>query len=89
MLSVYFTLKIIDVHCKDIQKHPAGIFKNICKQLKININDKSNGALDKWVKKKKNDAPGKHNFSFPTYGVSKSLVENKFRFYDDKRYLLN
>ncbi len=84
-----YNKKIIDVHCKDIQKYPADIFKNICKQLKININNKSSDALGKWTKKKKNDAPGKHKFSFQTFGVSRSLVEKKFRFYDNKRYLSN
>ena len=78
---------IIDLHCKDLQKTPKKILKNICRLLKINIDNKSNDTLNKWVNNRKNDAPGRHNYSYSTYGVSRSTVEKKFQFYNDKRYL--
>ena len=78
---------IIDLHCEDLQKTPKKILKNICRLLKINIDNKSNETLNKWVNNRKNDNPGRHNYSCSTYGVSRSTVEKKFQFYNDKRYL--
>jgi len=78
---------IIDVHCKNLQKTPKKILKNICRILKINIDDKSNEILNKWVNNRKNDTPGRHSYYYSTYGVSRSTVEKKFQFYNDKKYL--
>lgn len=80
---------IIDVHCNDIQNNPVTTLKSICSKLKINVDEKANETLNKWIKKKKNDSPDRHKYSYSTYGVSKSLVEKKFQFYDDKRYINN
>ena len=70
-----------------IKRQLIKILKNICRLLKINIDNKSNETLNKWVNNRKNDAPGRHNYSYSTYGVSRSTVEKKFRFYNDKKYL--
>ena len=78
---------IIDLHCKDLQKNPKTTLKRICRLLKINIDNKSNETLNKWVNNRKNDRPGRHNYSYSTYGVSRSIIEKKFQFYNDKRYL--
>ena len=80
-------LNIIDVHCKDIQKNPITTLKSICKKLKIKVNEKASKNLKEWIKKKKNNSSDKHKYSYSTYGVSKSVVEKKFHFYNDKRYL--
>ncbi|MFL3004939.1 MAG: sulfotransferase family protein [Candidatus Neomarinimicrobiota bacterium] len=80
---------IIDVHCKDIQNNPMTTLKSICRKLKINVDEKANETLNKWIKKRKNDSPGCHKYSYSTYGVSKSVVEKKFQFYNDKRYISN
>ena len=78
---------IIDLHCKDLQKTPKKTLKRICRLLKINIDNKSNETLNKWVNNRKNDTIGRHNYSYSTYGVSRSTVEKKFQFYNDKKYL--
>ncbi len=83
------TQNIIDVHCKDIQNKPMTTLKSICRKLKINFVEKDNETLNKWIKKRKNNSPGSHKYSYSTYGVSKSVVEKKFQFYDDKRYINN
>ena len=80
---------IIDVHCKDIQNNPIKTLKSICRKLKINIDEEANETLNKWIKKKKNDSPDMHKYSYSTYGVNKSIVNEKFQFYDDKRYIKN
>ena len=80
---------IIDVHCKDIQNNPITTFKSICRELNINIDDKASKTLNKWIKKKKNYSPERHKYSYSTYGVSKSIVDKKFQFYNDKRYINN
>tara|TARA_A100001015_G_C14669115_1_gene586142 strand:- start:339 stop:716 length:378 start_codon:yes stop_codon:yes gene_type:complete len=80
---------IVDVHCKDIKNNPIKTLKNICRHLKINIDDKANENLNQWIKKRKNDAPGRHRYSYSIYGVSRAKVEKKFQFYDDKRYIKN
>ena len=81
--------KIIDVHCKNIENNPITTFKGICRKLKINIDEKASENLKKWIKKKKNDSPDRHKYSYSTYGVSKSVVEKKFQFYDHKKYINN
>ena len=78
---------IIDLHCEDLQKTPKKTLKRICRLLEINIDNKSNETLNKWVNNRKNDTPGRHNYSYSTYGVSRSTIEKKFQFYNDKRYL--
>ena len=80
---------IIDVHCQDIQNNPLTILKSICRKLKINVDEKASKNLKKWIKKKKNDSPGRHKYSYSTYGVSKSVVEKRFQFYDHKKYINN
>ena len=80
---------IIDVHCKDIENNPIITLKGICKRLKINVDEKTSENLKKWIKKKKNDSPDMHKYSYSRYGVSKSVVEKKFQFYDDKKYINN
>ena len=81
--------KIIDVHCKDIQNNPITTFKSICRKLKINVDEKAGKNLKKWIEKKKNDSPSRHQYLYSTYGVRKSVVEKKFQFYDHKKYINN
>jgi len=80
---------IVDVHCKDIQNNPITTLKSVCRKLKINVDEKASKNLKKWIKKKKNDSPDRHKYSYSTYGVSKSVVEKKFQFYDHKKYINN
>ena len=80
---------IIDVHCKNIQNNPITTLKSICRKLKINVDEKASTNLQKWIYKKKNDSPDMHKYSYSRYGVSKSVVEKKFQFYDDKKYINN
>ena len=80
---------IIDVHCKDIQNNPITTLKSVCRKLKINVDEKAIKSLKKWIYKKKNDSPDMHKYSYSRYGVSKSVVEKKFQFYDDKKYINN
>ena len=78
---------IIDVHCKNIQNNPITTFKSVCRKLKISVDDKASKNLKKWIKKKKNDSPDRHKYSYSTYGVSKYAVEKKFQFYDHKKLM--
>ena len=84
-----YNKNIIDIHCKDIQNNSITTFKSICRKLKINVDEKAIKTLNEWINKKKDDSPGRHKYSYSKYGVSKSIVEKKFQFYDDKRYIKN
>ena len=66
-----------------------GIISHDENPIKINVNEKANQNLKKWIYKKKNDSPDIHKYSFSRYGVSKSVVEKKFQFYDHKKYINN
>ena len=72
-----------------IQNNPITTLKSVCRKLKINVDDKASKNLKKWIYKKKNDSPDMHKYSYSRYGVSKSVVEKKFQFYDDKKYINN
>lgn len=80
--------EFIDVHCDDINNSQIKTFMNICKELNININNKSLKKLKEYVAKKTMVPTLSHGYIYKNYGIDKKLIKDKFKFYDHRRYLL-
>ena len=78
--------RIFDVHCDNIKKSPQQTINKICDFLNIEIDNKNNQQIKKWVKSKKTDAPGRHQYNYEKFGVNKASVKKIFHFYDDEKF---
>ena len=78
--------RIFDVHCDNIKKSPQQTIHKVCDFLNIEIDNKNNQQIKKWVKSKKTDAPGRHQYNYEKFGVNKASVKKIFHFYDDEKF---
>ena len=83
------TGKIIDIHCDNIQELPLQSIIKVCAFFEIEISKEDKNQIKNWIKNKKLDAPGTHQYDYETYGVDKALIKEKFHFYNHKDYKEN